>query len=95
MVYELECTVKDVSDISWQEYTRKVVLWEYESLFIFPEEESSIENVYESYNDIYFVDIEMIPVQIIVDSNSTFIGYYRFAWKTAGHKSYILLHRVV
>ncbi len=34
----------------------------------------------------------MIPVEVIINSNSTFIGYYGFAGKTAGHESYVFLH---
>ncbi len=60
----IECDVKYVSDISGKEYIKHLVIDEYEALFIFPEDESQIETTYESYSDIYFIDMKDFSIDL-------------------------------
>jgi hypothetical protein len=60
----IECNVRYISDISWKEYTKHVSVEEYEALFIFPEAEAEIETTYESYSDIYFIDMKDFSIDL-------------------------------
>ena len=60
----ITCTVTDISDLSSEEYTRKVFVEEYEALYVFPEEEKNIETIYKSYNDIYYIHMKDFSIDL-------------------------------
>lgn len=66
----LTCIVTDISDISWKEYTREVVVEDYETLYSLPQEEWILDEIYDSYQDIYEID----PHHLIIDMEDCIIN---------------------
>ena len=59
----LHCTVTDISDISWNEFVRDVLVENYEALYSLPQEEWILDEIYDSYQDIYEID----PHHLLID----------------------------
>lgn len=66
----LHCTVTDISDISWNEYTRDVIVENYETLYSLPQEEWVLDKIYDSYPDIYEID----PHHLLIDMEDCIIN---------------------
>lgn len=70
VVISLHCTVYDISDISWVEYTRHVKVENYETLFATPSENWNLDKIYESFQDVYEID----PHHLIIDMEDCIIN---------------------
>lgn len=65
VIVSLQCIVTDISDISGDEYTRDVVVQEYEVLYSLPVDESTtIDESYDSYQDVYEIDPHHLTINI-------------------------------
>lgn len=73
MLYNISCTIEDISDISGESFTRNVIIEEYETLFVMPEWEKDIDEIYDSYNDIY----EINPKDFTIDLQDCIINAIR------------------
>ncbi len=60
----LQCFIKDISDISWDEFVREVVLEDYDVVFSLPLDKWSIDELYDSYNDVYEIDPHSLSVDL-------------------------------
>ncbi len=63
-IVSLYCTVKDISDISWNEYNREVVIKDYVFVCSLPLERWSIDELYDSYEDVYEIDPHNLTVDL-------------------------------
>lgn len=66
----LTCSVKDISDISWEEYNRDVHVQDYTFLCSLPLERDNIDEIYDSYEDVYEID----PHNLMVDMENCIIN---------------------
>ena len=63
-VIKLTCIMNDISDISWKEYTREVLVENYEAVCIIPIDSKNIDDVYQSYQDIYEINNHNFTVNL-------------------------------
>jgi len=60
----IRCSVNDISDISWHEFIRDVVIESYEAIFCIPNEKQDIDEIYESYEDVYEIQLRDFSVDV-------------------------------
>lgn len=63
-VTNIVCTVEDISDISGEPFTRDISVDEYEVLFTLPEDNVDMDEVYSSFNDIYYISAKDFSIDL-------------------------------
>lgn len=60
----ISCSVEDISDVSGETFIREVFLQEYEVLFTLPEENIDVDDIYASFNDIYYINMKDFSIDL-------------------------------
>ncbi len=63
-ITDIVCTLEDISDISGDTFVRAINVDEYEVLYTLPEENVDVDDVYASFNDVYYINAKDFSIDL-------------------------------